>query len=427
MFDSIVVALKPRFPAILLYISSTSSLLVGVVAHSVGFIVLARFLGTEQYGYLATISAVTNLVCPLCGLGTSEAMRRRVGRDPSSYPSLLGHSLIVLGVTGLLLSATVSAGLTLFVKILSDPLANFSLMLLFVSCNVVLYTWIGLVEQIFLAHSQFKRANIVNAGFGVARAVTVVVACFGFGVNHLPAWAIWNAGLYVGMSAACAGAIWSFGPPRWRLLVDELKLGTTMSGAGFLWALRQNVDILVLSSVEAPAVIGAYGVVRRIVSTASILGASFDRQIYAKLVIVGKTGPAATFRLAQKYAAYALGIAASASLGIFVLAPFLPWIFGKGFSGAIPMLRILCWSLLLGAVQNVAFDALNAADEHQARFVSGTVAGVLGASLVAALTHMYGISGTFAAAYLADAIMTLVLWVTLQRLSVSPSKKLGVP
>jgi O-antigen/teichoic acid export membrane protein len=423
MFRTTIDAFAQRLPAMLLYVSSTGSLLVGIAAHTLGFVILARFLGTDQYGYLATISAVTNLGCSLCGFGASEAMRRCVGRDPGLYPVILGHCLILLGVTGIMLVSTISAGLALFVRVLPDPLANVVVILLLVSCNIVLYTWIVFVEQIFLTHSQFGRANIVNAGFGIARAVTVIVACFGFGVDHLQAWAMWNAGLYVGVSLACVAAIWSRGPPLWRLARDELTLGMTISGSGFLWALRQNVDILALSWIETPAVVGVYSVARRVLGTASILGASLDRQIYDRLVVAGKAGPAATLRLAKKYAIYALAITAPASLALFAVAPCLPWIFGKGFGEAIPILRILCWTLIFGAVQNVASDALNAADRHHARFVSGTAVGLLGAGLVAGLTLAYGITGAFVAAYLSEGAMTIAFWATLIFLSEHQGRK----
>jgi O-antigen/teichoic acid export membrane protein len=417
VFPNFSDALKRRIPAVLLYVSSTGSMLVGIVAQTLGFVILARFLGTDQYGYLATISAATNLACPLCGLGASEAMRRCVSRDPGLYPVVFGHCLILLGVTGVILVSTISASLALFVRVLPNPLANVGVILLLVSSNVALYTWIGFVEQIFLAHSQFKRANIVNGGFGIARALAVVVACFGFGVDHLLSWAMWNTGVYLGASLVCAAAIRSYGPPQWRLIRGELTLGMTMSGAGFLFALRQNVDILALSSIETTAVVGAYGLARRVIATASVLGASLDRQIYAKLVIAGKVGPAATLRLARTYAVYALALTVSASLALFAFAPMMPWVFGKGFGEAIPILRVLCWTLVFGAIQNVAFDALNAADRHHAQFVAGTATGLFGAILVAALTHAYGITGAFAGAYLSEGAMALALWGTLVFLS----------
>jgi len=423
MFRIAIDALRLRLPGLLRYASSTGSLLIGTVAHTLGFVILARFLGTDQYGYLATISAATNLACPLCGLGASEAMRRRVSRDAGLYGAIFGHSLIVIGVTGILLVSIVGVGLTYFIRVLPDPLANAAVILLLVFCNVVLYTWIVLVEQVFLAHSQFKWANVVNAGFGIARALTVMLACFGFAVHQLPAWAMWNAGMYVCVSLACFAAIWSYGPPRWRVDRDELMLGATMSGAGFLWALRQNVDVLVLSLIEPPAVVGAYGVARRVVGTASILGASLDRQIYSKLAVAGKAGAAATLRLARKYAVYALAITGPASLALFIFAPLSSWIFGKDFDLTISILRVLCWTLILGAIQNVAFDALNAADRHHARFFSGSAAGVLGAGLVMGLTYAYGITGAFVAAYLSEGAITLAFWATLIFLSDYDARK----
>ena len=172
-----------KLSGLLLYANSTGSLFVGITAQTIGFVILARFLGTEQYGYLATISAAANLGVPWCGLGASEAIRRRVSRDHGTYSAVLGHSLILMGITGVIVTLVISMGLAVFVRILSDPVSNVALILMLVLCNTVGYSWLVFVEQIFLAHSDFKNANIVNASFGVARALTAVVACLGFGVD----------------------------------------------------------------------------------------------------------------------------------------------------------------------------------------------------------------------------------------------------
>lgn len=413
MNGSFVKFISERLPGILLYINSTASLFIGIAAQTIGFIILARFLGTEQYGHLATISAAANLGVPWCGLGASEAMRRRVSRDHNAYATMLGHCLIILGVSGLAISIVLSIGLALFVRVVPDPINNLVVIGLLVSCNTILYTWLVFVEQIFLAHSQFKRANIVNASFGIARALTIVVACLGFGVDTLKSWALWNAGGYVVASLAGVAAIWHYGKPRWQLIRDELTLGATISGSGFLWAVRQNVDVLALSVVEAPSVIGAYGIARRIIGTASTVGASLDRLIYPKLAVAGKRGPVATLELARRYVAYGLAIAIPTSTAIFLFAPLLPWIFGAGYSSSVLMLKVLCWTIVLSIVQNVAFDALNAAEQHRARFVAGTAAGVFGIVTIGLLTYLYGIRGAFVGSYISDGIMVIALWRTL--------------
>src|SRR5882762_1003315 len=119
-----------NLPAIRLYVSSTSLLTVGIAAQSIGFVVLARWLGSDQFGHLSMITAATNLGAAWCGLGTGEAIRRRIGRDPSIYPTMLGHSLILLFVSGAVLTAIMSVAITFSVRIVADPIENYVVILL---------------------------------------------------------------------------------------------------------------------------------------------------------------------------------------------------------------------------------------------------------------------------------------------------------
>jgi O-antigen/teichoic acid export membrane protein len=413
LFDAVIRSL----PAIRLYITSTSLLAVGIAAQSIGFIVLARWLGSDQFGHLSMITAATNLAGAWCGLGTGEAMRRRAGRDPALYPQLLGHSLILLLVSGAVLTLIMSTAIAASITIVTDPVENYTVIALLVSSNIVLFAWIGLTEQILLAHSQFTRANLLNSGFGIIRALAALVACFGFEVDSLSSWALWNFAAFAIGSLACVCLLFPYGAPRWRLLWDEIPLGVTLSISGSIAALRQNVDLLALSAIAPPHLVGAYGVARRVLAVAVVTGASLDRLIYAKLAIAGKSGPAATLRLARRYVVYAIGITGITSMAIFVLAPLLPLLFGKGFGDLVWIIRVLCWTLILTAVQFVAFDAINAADQHRIRLVVGTVVGLAGAALIVALSLAFGTTGTFVAVYVAEISTAAALWATLKLLS----------
>ncbi len=406
-----------HLPAIRLYVSSTSLLTVGIAAQSVGFVILARWLGSDQFGHLSMITAATNLGSAWCGLGTGEAMRRRAGREPSLYPTLLGHCLILLFVSGAILTAVMSVAIASSVRIIADPVENYTVILLLVFSNTVLFTWTGLAEQVLLAHREFTRANLLNSGTGILRAITALVACLGFGIESLSAWALWNCAAFAIASVVCAGLLWQYGAPRWRVLWEEVPLGTTLSISGSIAALRQNVDLLALSTMAPPHLIGAYGVARRILSVAVVTGASLDRLVYANFAIAGKQGAAATLRLARKYVLYAIGLTGATSLMIFILAPLLPALFGKGFDDAIWILRALCWTLILTAVQFIAFDAINAADQHKIRLVVGTAVGVAGAGLIVGLSFAFAITGTIIAVYLTELSTAAALWLTLKMLS----------
>ncbi len=409
--------LTKRLPAIRLYMSSTSLLMAGLVAQSIGFIILARWLGSEQFGHLAMVTAATNLGASWCGLGSGEAMRRRVGREPSLYPDMLGHCLIVLMISGAALTAVMSATIGFSVRIVSDPAENYITVTLLVSSNVVLYTGVTLAEQILLTHSQFTRANLLISGLGMARAIAAIVACLGFGIESLSAWAWWNLATLAAGSLASACLLFRYGAPRWRLLRGEIPFGVTLSISNSIAALRQNVDLLALSATAPPQVVGAYGVARRVLGIAMVTGASLDRLVYTKFAIAGKSGPAATLALAQRYAPYAIGLTGLTSAAIFVLAPVLPVLFGNGFGDMVWIVRALCWTLILTAVQFIAFDAINAADRHRIRLIVGTVVSVAGAVLIVGFSLAFGTTGTFIAVYVAEISTAVALWMTLKVLS----------
>jgi O-antigen/teichoic acid export membrane protein len=326
---------------------------------------------------------------------------------------MLGHGLILIFVTGLLLTAILTVAMMAFVRAAPDPVENLTILLLFSSSSLIPYVWVLLVEQAFLARGQYMRANIVNSGFGIARALTAVIACFVFGVNDLYGWAIWSAAGYVVVALICIPAVRSFGPPRWRVLRDELPLGTSLSVSSFLIVLRHNVDILTIGALLPPAFVGVYGVAKRVIMATFVIGGAFDRLIYNKLAVAGKGGISKTLPLAYKYVVYAAGIGAATAVALFIIAPSLPWIFGRDFGESISILRILCWTLIPIGIQNVAFDTLGAADRHRARMLAGAVATLTGASLIVGLTYFVGTSGTFVAMYVTDILIAATLWTTL--------------
>jgi len=98
-------------------------------------------------------------------------------------------------------------------------------------------------------------------------------------------------------------------------------------------------------------------------------------------------------------------------------SPLLPWLFGEDFRDTIWILRVLCWTLVLTAVQFIAFDALNAADRHRTRLAVGAVVGIAGAGLIVGLSSAFGITGTFLAVYVTELSMAVALWTALKLLS----------
>jgi O-antigen/teichoic acid export membrane protein len=411
MFHTEIVRyVRDRLPRLRLYVTSTGALALGLGAQFIAFVVLARHLGTDQFGKLQTISAVTDLAAAVCGFGAGDTMIRRVVRDQSLYPTVLGHSLILILSTGTALTVLATAGLAVFINS-ADPLQHLGAIAILAFSNIVLFKWIGLTEQTFLARRNFLAANIVNTGFALFRSIVAIAACLLFKVDNVWNWALWYGALHLFGSTACVLAVRRYGAPQWTLISDEVRRGLYLITPFFFNVLRQNVDLLAIGMISTPATVGRYGAASRIVTMSLVTVHSFNRLVYPKLALMGHQGTSATFRLAVRYVVPAAFLAFTTSACIFILAPYAPILFGAEYGEMVVYLRLLCWIPVLVAIQNAIYDALGAADRHGLRaavYNSGCVAGSI---LIICLTMFFGLSGTITGIYIAQGSIAAALWL----------------
>jgi O-antigen/teichoic acid export membrane protein len=414
---AVVQFVRPKLPTLRLVVGSIGSLVIGVFAQALAFVLLARFLGTTEFGHLTTITAVTALANTLCGFGPGEVLRRIVSRDPARYPEALGHTTLMIVLTGVGLSVLLIVGLMPFVPVGADHLERLMILGLLVPTNVIMPSYLNLVENVFLARHDFKRANLINSGAGVVRAIVAAIACLGFGVGSLATWTIWWAACHVALVVAGFLAIRHFGKPRWRVLQQEIWLGWHLAWSSFLIMLRHNIDVLVLSAVTSAEFVAVYGAGRRLIGAALVVPGAFDRVIYGKLAVAGHAGAAASLKLARKYLVYSIAISTLTSIGLFVVAPLAPLAFGAAYQEATRVVQVLAWTVVPTAIQFLAFDALNAADRHKVSAAVSGVANVIGAAMVVVLGSAFGPVGIYVALYSSDIARGTGLWLALQRLA----------
>jgi len=398
---------------LLTYLGSVSSLVAGLAAQLFAFVILARYLGVEQFGVLMTMTAATALAMTVCGLGGGDAMVRRLARRRELYAELLGHNLILTLISGIVLTICVTTGLAAAIEISPHPIVNLCVIALFTGSSIVLYRWIGLTEQIFLGRGEFTRANVVNGGFAAVRALTVMVACLGFNVESLISWMLWHSAIHIVGGVACAISLRRYPRPVWRLLRDEIGLGIHACTPVVFDSLRQNIDRLVLSAIAPPEVVGVYGASTRFIQLSVVSITAMSRIIYPKLAVAGEQSLASAVRLSLRYFPLIGGIAALTSLGIYFCADFLPYAFGGKFADMVPYVRIMSWLLILSAICNIAYDALGAADRHAVRAHVFNANALLAALLIAGLTWKYGVRGAFTAMFAAQLCIGVSLWTVL--------------
>ncbi|WP_286201839.1 lipopolysaccharide biosynthesis protein [Ochrobactrum sp. SFR4] len=406
--------IRRYIPSLLSYMASSGSLIMASVAQLVTFAILARFLGAAEFGMFITIMAITSIVVHICGMGGAECLLRRVAQDNKIYPSMLGHNLILVGISGSLLIAAGMLILPYWIEFSTNPVTNQISLFLYLVTNVVLLRLILLVEAIYIGHSNFKAANLSVVGFAFARTLAAVLACIIFGVNTINGWAWWQFSCHLLVLLVYWALLLRLGKPKFRLVREEIKLGIFFATPFIFRAFRQNIDLLLLGLLLSPAVIGSYGVARRIVDSSYLNIDAMNRLLYPRLARLSANGIDKAWPLAKKSTFIALGIAVFTAVFIYCLAPYLPLIFGHEYQSMVYFTQILCWVIIPFSLWSIGVEVMGAAGEHGYRAAILNAGNLLGTPVLAFATWLMPPTGTFISIYLIEfSIAASVWWVLL--------------
>jgi O-antigen/teichoic acid export membrane protein len=404
-------------PMIISYLLSSGSLAAASLAQLATFAILARALGPAEFGLFVQISAITAIAVQICGLGASDCLLRRVSREPASYPSLVGHNLVLIGLTGVVLVAGGAAAMSTWAPFYSNADIGVGTIALLFFTNVVLVRLIVLVETVFLSLGRYRSANRSVVGFAFARTITATLACIVFGTSSLWQWAIWQAGAH--LLYALVGAAWlrPLGRPRLTILREELRPGMLFSSQFVVRAIRSNVDLFVIGLFAPIQTVGSYGVARRIMDSSYLSIDAFNRLVYPRFARASREGLHFALPAARHALIAALGLGIVTFLGLFVLAPYLPLLFGRDYHDLALFVRALSGTIVLVAAWAVAIDLLGASGRQGVRAMILNGTNILGSGLIAGATWIAAPVGTFVALYLIEGSVVISAWLVLLSLS----------
>lgn len=402
--------IRRYIPSLLSYMASSGSLIMASAAQLVTFAILARFLGAAEFGMFITIMAITSIAVHVCGFGGAECLLRRVAQNDKMYPTMLGHNLILVSISGVLLIALGMIVLPYWVQFSTNPTTNYTSLLLYLITNIVLLRLILLVEAVYIGHTNFKAANLSVVGFALARTLAAVLGCMFFNVSTINGWAWWQFFCHLLVALGYWLVLMRLGKPKFRLVREELKLGFFFATPFIFRAIRQNIDLLLLGLLLSPAVIGSYGVARRIVDSSYLNIDAMSRLLYPRFAKMSAGGIDKAWPLAKKAALMAFGIAIFTATFIYLLAPYLPLIFGEEYQSMVYFTQVLCWVIVFYALWSVGVEVMGAAGEHGYRAAILNTGNLLGAPVLAFATWMMPPQGTFVSIYLIEFSIALSAW-----------------
>ena len=310
-------------------------------------IVLARALGPHGRGVYGALFLWALTAANIFAWGTQMTLAREAAQRPEQTRAVY-RAAYRLSVVGGLVGAAVF--LAVVVPLTGgDP--DYPLWLVGIASLIIPFAIPNAFQiQIELGRSRFGSYNTVRSLFVVGNVLTVT-ALWLAGVR--------DAGTFLGVLAAmslCASlaAALSIRPSLRELTTgDDLPLGSTLRRSTplaltmLIAGVAQQSDKLFASALFEPQVIGLYLVAATLAQVQGMAGEALAQMFFARGAALADLASVDREWLAQRLRQTILLYAGLCAVGLVLLPPLVPLIYGRAFAAATDLLYVLLPGLAL--------------------------------------------------------------------------------
>jgi O-antigen/teichoic acid export membrane protein len=375
------------------------------------FILLARLLGADQYGIFVGAAAAVSLLSQYSTLGSGLVLVRQVSRHNSEFPQYWGNVLVTTLSIGLL----VILALARLGNWMVGPASASVIVLVAVGeCTCTRIAEVG--GQAFQAFEQLKLTALLTSLTSVARLLAAGGMVLVLRHATVRQWVI--ASLCVSCLSATVALVLvttRLGWPRvnLRLLRERVLEGIGFSIAASTTSVYNDIDKAMLSRYGMLAANGIYSMAYRVIDMSCTPIRALQSAAFPRFCQTGRNGARGSIAFTGKLLSKTLPLGLLAAGAMFLAAPLIPHIVGRGFANSVAALQWLCLLPVFRSLHLGAGDTLTGAGYQRYRTAAQLGAAALNFSLNLWLIPAYSWRGAAWASLLTDGGLAAANWIIL--------------
>lgn len=373
------------------------------------FVIVARVLGAEQYGAFIGATALVAIVSPFASLGAGNLIVKNVSRNRDLFSDYWGNALFMVFVSGLLLIP-----LLLFIKPIFLPSKiSLSLLLLVAVTDLIFLRILDLAGQSFQAVHWLSRTAQLNLLPYVTRTGAAIVMVNLVANPNALDWAIYSiVSTVIAALIAVVLVQRNLGYPKlalWRIK-PEITEGCYFAVGFSAQTVYNDLDKTMLARLSTLESTGIYAAAYRLIDVAFVPIRSILSAAYAKFFQQGESGIAGSLNLAKRLTPISGVYGLMAGIGLYLLAPLVPYVLGDEYATAVEALRWLSPLLFLKALHYFAADTLTGAGFQGVRSGVQIMIAVFNVLINLWLIPLYSWKGAALSSLASDGLLMLTLW-----------------
>ena len=389
--------------------------LINVAIQAAYFIILARSLGTENYGSFVGITALASLLSPFVALGSDDILVKQVSVNRGVFPTYWGNALLILLFNSIFLTSCL---LLISKFIFPNNVSLYSIGLILIA-DLFYLNLQDTSNKAMRAVGIIKKAAqlIVLSTLGKLLAILGIITFinnldFSAEVN-IQTWSVlyFISSLLVGLFAFLT-INKTVGKPKLMLsrLKSDIRQGIYFSLGMSASNINNNIDKTMLVSMASLDATGVYGSAYRFINIGNVPMQSVFNATYPRFFQYGSQGWDKCLNFAKKLLPLIVGYGVLSFVGFQFFAPLVPKILGAQYQNVISTLRWLAPLPFITALQLLISNTLTGLGHQKARSVIQVISAVLNVCLNIWLIPIYGLYGAIWATLTSDTIRVACLF-----------------
>ena len=397
-----------------------------IIASICGFIwtvLIARYLGVNDYGVLGFAISFTGITSMIVDLGISAEIVRHISTDYNSAPKYLGNafplkSLFSIGIFILTL-------ITLIIMKCNE--LTITVTLLF-TIEIIIKTFIGLINGTFQAFEEGKYQGIGNTILNTLLLIFILISIFadfgiiGISISYITANLIALIYAYYFLNKKIT-------KPKFEFDKEFCKNITLVSLpfalGGILYSIYYSIDVVMLTQLIGSYPTGIYNATYKLISILTLFYSVYGAVIFPVMSKFFKNDQQLLIISFEKSVKYILLIIIPIAIAtMFYSTDIIQLIYGNEYDAASSVLSILIWTVCLLFVNGACNTLLLASHKEVTTTKIYGIAAVFNIILNFIMIPKYSANGAAMTTVLSDLLILILFSYVMYKMGNKPNKKL---
>lgn len=326
-------------------------------------IMIARYLGVNDYGILGFATSIVSLLGITQDLGITNYSIRQIATDNNSAKKYLGNIIPLK----LLLSLGTFGILSIALILMKSDETTITITLLFL-VEGIFQTIMGTLNGTFQAFEKGKYQGITNLILNISLFIFIILSIFtdlgllGIVGSYILANIIGFIYEYYTLNKLIVKPKFEFDRSFCKKLI---RVSFPFAVTGILYSIYYSIDVVMLTNISGDYATGLYNATYKLISVLTIIYSMYTTVIYPEMSKFFKDDKGLLKISYEKSIKYVSIVMAPLAIATMIYSSdIINLIYGQEFDAAAPLLSILIWTAFIIFINSPGNTLLNASHKE---------------------------------------------------------------